>query len=121
MMKLEAIASTLHALLKFGTHRGFTVVREERFQPHIYSQVSQKRYHLEEASDTEGVERIIVNNAYPDETLQITANLPKMLKEKLCEFLCQHKDIFAWKLRGQHSAENIPCLAEKASHSQRTK
>ncbi|GJT91004.1 reverse transcriptase domain-containing protein [Tanacetum coccineum] len=83
--------------------------------------VSQKRDHLEEASDTEGVERIIVNNAYPEQTLQITANLPKMLKEKLCEFLCQNKDIFAWKLRGQHSAENIPCLAEKASHSQRTK
>ncbi|GJR92999.1 hypothetical protein Tco_0265173 [Tanacetum coccineum] len=97
MMKLEAVATTLHARLKFETQKGVAVVKGERFQPHDCSHVSQKRDHPEEASDTEGVERIIVNNAYPEQTLQITANLPKMLKEKLRELLCQNINIFAWK------------------------
>ncbi|GJV52732.1 hypothetical protein Tco_1448473 [Tanacetum coccineum] len=95
MMKLRAVSSTLHVLLKFETQKGI-VVRGERFQLHDCSQVSRKRDHPEEASDTEGVDRIIVNNAFLEQTLD-TSNLPKTLKEKLHEFLCQNKDIFAWK------------------------
>ncbi|GJU62975.1 hypothetical protein Tco_1244810 [Tanacetum coccineum] len=59
--------------------------------------VSHKRDHPEEGSDTEGIEHVTVNDAYPEQTLHIAANLPKMLKEKLREFLCHNKDIFAWK------------------------
>ncbi|GJV23608.1 hypothetical protein Tco_1376303 [Tanacetum coccineum] len=59
--------------------------------------VSHKRDHPEEGSDTEGIEHVTINDAYPEQTLHIAANLPKMLKEKLREFLCHNKDIFAWK------------------------
>ncbi|GJQ93086.1 reverse transcriptase domain-containing protein [Tanacetum coccineum] len=59
--------------------------------------VSRKRDHPEEGNDTEVIEHVIVSNAYPEQPLQIAANLPKMLKEKLCEFLRLNQDIFAWK------------------------
>ncbi|GKB73826.1 reverse transcriptase domain-containing protein [Tanacetum coccineum] len=97
MMKLGAVASTLHALLKFETQGGVAVVRGKRFQRQICGQVSRKRDHPDEGNDTEGIEHIIVNDAYPEQPLQIAANLHKMLKEKLCEFLRLNKDIFAWK------------------------
>ncbi|GKA63847.1 hypothetical protein Tco_0763453 [Tanacetum coccineum] len=95
MMKLGAVASTLHALLKFETQGGIAFVRGERFQTHVCGQVSRKRDHPEEESDTKGIERIIVNDAYPEQPLQIAANLSKMLKEMLHELLCHDKDIFA--------------------------
>ncbi|GKD03574.1 hypothetical protein Tco_1178548 [Tanacetum coccineum] len=52
--------------------------------------------HPEETSDTEEVEHIAVNDKHSKKTLAIAANLPKMLKEKLCELLRSNKDIFAW-------------------------
>ncbi|GKB61408.1 hypothetical protein Tco_0917594 [Tanacetum coccineum] len=95
MMKLGAVASTLYILLKFETQGGIAFVRGKRFQMHVCGQVSRKRDHPEEERDTEGIEHIIVNDTYPEQPLQIAANLSKMLKEKLHELLCHNKDIFA--------------------------
>ncbi|GKB78111.1 reverse transcriptase domain-containing protein, partial [Tanacetum coccineum] len=96
MMKLDAVASTLHSLMKFITKEGIAIVRGERLQTNICNQISQKRDHPEETNDTEGVEHIIVNEEHSKQTLAIASNLPKTLKEKLRELLHSNKDIFAW-------------------------
>ncbi|GJU83749.1 hypothetical protein Tco_1286114 [Tanacetum coccineum] len=93
----ETRRGRLHlAFLKFITKEGITIVRGERLQTNICNQISQKRDHLEETNDTGGVEHIIVNEEHSEQTLAITSNLPKTLKEKLRELLHSNKDIFVW-------------------------
>ncbi|GKC80930.1 hypothetical protein Tco_1136647 [Tanacetum coccineum] len=96
LMKLGAVVSTLHSLMKFRTKEGIAIVRGEKLQTNICNQISQKRDHTEETSDTEGVEHIVVNDEHLHQTLAIACNLPKTLKEKLRELLRSNKDIFAW-------------------------
>ncbi|GJS81586.1 reverse transcriptase domain-containing protein [Tanacetum coccineum] len=96
LIQFGAVASTLHALMKFQTEKGIAVVRGERFQLNICNHISRKRDRPKEANSTEDIEHIIINNAYMDQTLAIAANLPKMLKKQLHELLCSNKDVFAW-------------------------
>ncbi|GJR10204.1 hypothetical protein Tco_0792856 [Tanacetum coccineum] len=69
--KLGAIASTLHALVKFQTQAGIAIIKED-------------------------VEQVVINDAHSDQTITIAASLPKTLKEKRCELLRSNKDVFAW-------------------------
>nr|GEX18296.1 reverse transcriptase domain-containing protein [Tanacetum cinerariifolium] len=96
MMKLGAVASTLHSLMKFQTKEGIAIVRSERLQTNVCNHISQKRDHPEETNDIEGMEHIVVNDEHSEQTLTIASNLPKTLKEKLRELMRSNKDIFAW-------------------------
>ncbi|GKD77817.1 hypothetical protein Tco_1340438, partial [Tanacetum coccineum] len=96
LMKLGAVASTLHSLMKFRTKEGIAIIRGERLQTNVYNQISQKRDHPEETNDNERVEHIVVNDEHSEQTLAIASNLPKTLKEKPRELLRSNKDIFVW-------------------------
>nr|GEU44629.1 hypothetical protein [Tanacetum cinerariifolium] len=98
LMQFGAVASTLHALMKFQMEKGISVVRGERFQLNICNHIFKKRDRPEEANSTEYIDHIVINNAYIDQMLVIAANLPKMLKKQLHERLCSNKDVFAWTL-----------------------
>ncbi|GKA98042.1 RNA-directed DNA polymerase, eukaryota, reverse transcriptase zinc-binding domain protein [Tanacetum coccineum] len=96
MMQLGAVASTLHALVKFQTQTGITIIKGEKFQPNVCNYISRKRCQPERAKCIEDVEHVVVNDAHSDQTITIAANLPKTLKEKLCELLRSNKDVFSW-------------------------
>nr|GFA01800.1 reverse transcriptase domain-containing protein [Tanacetum cinerariifolium] len=89
LMKLGAVASTLHSLIKFQTKEGITIVRGERLQTNVCNQISQKK-----TNDIKGMEHIVLNDEHSDQMLAIASNLPKTLKEKLRELLRSNKDIF---------------------------
>ncbi|GJT42766.1 hypothetical protein Tco_0951481 [Tanacetum coccineum] len=96
MMQLSAVASTLHALVKFQTQAGITIIKGEKFHPNVCNHIFGKRCQPERAKGTEDVEHVVINDAHSDQTITIAANLPKTLKEKLCELLRSNKDVFAW-------------------------
>ncbi|GJW94208.1 hypothetical protein Tco_0173880 [Tanacetum coccineum] len=96
MMQLGAVASTLHALVKFQTQADIAIIKGEKFHPSVCNHISQKRCQQERAKGTKDVEHVVINDAHSDQTITIAASLPKILKEKLCELLRSNKDVFAW-------------------------
>ncbi|GJY52368.1 hypothetical protein Tco_0443215 [Tanacetum coccineum] len=96
MMKFGAVASTLHALVKFQTERGIAVVKSEKFQPNSCNHISRKRDCPKETKYANNFKHIVINDAHFDQTLAIAVNFPKALKEQLCKFLRSNKDVFAW-------------------------
>ncbi|GJZ23750.1 hypothetical protein Tco_0561209 [Tanacetum coccineum] len=96
LMQFGAVASTLHALMKFQTEKGIAIVRGEKSQLNICNHISRKRDRPEETDSIEDTEHVVINSAYPDQSVAIAASLPKMLKKQLHELLCSSKDVFAW-------------------------
>ncbi|GKE76488.1 reverse transcriptase domain-containing protein [Tanacetum coccineum] len=96
MMQLSAVASTLHALVKFQTQAGIAIIKGEKFQPNVCNHISRKRCQPKRAKCTEDMEHVVINDAHSDQTITIAANLSKTLKEKLCELLRSDKDVFLW-------------------------
>ncbi|GJU40130.1 hypothetical protein Tco_1193087 [Tanacetum coccineum] len=100
--KLGAIASTLHALIKFPIQSGIAIVRGDIPGTQKCFQISRKREHDPETSLTltqEGnkkQERVIVNDDHPDQQVIIGAELPTRLKDQLRHMLRANKDIFTW-------------------------
>ena len=95
MMKFGAVASTLHALVKFKTEEGIAIIKGERFQTNNCNNISRKRDHPERTNSAGDTDHIVINDAHPDQTVAISVNLHKTLKEQLCEFLRSNKDVFA--------------------------
>ncbi|GJW34757.1 reverse transcriptase domain-containing protein [Tanacetum coccineum] len=75
---------------------GIAIIKGEKFHPNVCNHISQKRCQPERAKGTEDAEHVVINDAHSDQTITIAANLPKTLKEKLCELLRSNKDVFAW-------------------------
>nr|XP_043633590.1 uncharacterized protein LOC122604790 [Erigeron canadensis] len=96
MRQLGAVASPLHSIMKFTTKHGIAIIIGERLQQPTCNQISRKRDHPDSSNDTQDVEKIVINESYPEQKVSIAANLPRTLKQHLCEFLSSNKDVFAW-------------------------
>ncbi|GJU45740.1 reverse transcriptase domain-containing protein [Tanacetum coccineum] len=102
MKKLGAIASTLHALIKFPIQSGIDTVRGDIPSTQTCFQISRKREHDPKTSSTltqEGNKKekgVIVNDEHLDQQVIIGAELPTRLKDQLRHMLRANNDIFAW-------------------------
>ncbi|GJR53530.1 hypothetical protein Tco_1404051 [Tanacetum coccineum] len=116
MKKLGAIASTIHALIKFPIQSGIATVRGDIPGSQKCFQISRKREHDPDTSSTfmqgrnKKEEGVIVNDDHPNQQVTIGAELPTRLKDQLRHMLRTNKDIFAWS---PADMTGIPChLAE---------
>lgn len=99
LLKLGAIPSTMHGIIKFSTTEGLATVLAtppkelqcfEVMQPAEIAQET-KRARVEKANEKE-----VINLEYPNQPVSIGRNLPERTRGKLVSLLRQYKHVFTW-------------------------
>lgn len=92
-MKLGAVASTSHGMMKFPTPQEVAmIVSEKRIECH---QV--RKAEAEGANDRKDEEQVKINPLYPDRMITVGKKLTEMTKRKLVIMLTKSCDISAWR------------------------
>ena len=92
LFQLQAIASTVHGLLKMPSGKGVITVRRRHMPGSECSDAAPQ----DTWTELEEVQ-VVINPEYPDQTVRIGGNLPKALREDLEALLKKHKQAFAWE------------------------
>lgn len=90
LMKLGAVASTIHGMMKFPTPQGITtIVLENRIECQQVREIE-----AEKANDKKDEEQVHINTLHPDKMITLGK---KMTKRKLVTMLKKSCDVFEWK------------------------
>ena len=92
LYQLQAIASTIHGLLKCPSDKGVLTVKSMPMPASECSgAASQDRW-----TEAEEVQ-VVINPEYPEQAIRIGGNLPSQLRAELEALLKKHKRAFAWE------------------------
>ncbi|PWA94888.1 reverse transcriptase domain-containing protein [Artemisia annua] len=111
MRQLGAIASTIHALIKFPVKSGVATVRGEANRPSECHQITRKRQRDNTLEDSSSVkdekheqEGLIINRQHPEQLVTIGGNLPPRITQQL-----RHLDKASWYIRSRrHEGKSDP-------------
>ena len=98
--QLQAVASTVHGLLKFPTDEGIITLRSTATRPQERSNTARHDHGIQK-SDSPTLEKgsIIVNPRYIDQAVRVGKDLPPNLRIGLTTLLKEHANVFAWEPR----------------------
>ncbi|KAK1433246.1 hypothetical protein QVD17_10155 [Tagetes erecta] len=96
---LGAVVSTIHGAMKFPTPEGLvTMMTESRIQvAEIRHSDGGKVGSYNEEQKKEATEQWVINDGYPDQKIEIGAELSEEVKLVLWELLVNSLDVFAWQ------------------------
>lgn len=103
LMKLGAVASTIHGMMKFPTPQGIaTVVSQRRLECQQVRMIGESE---------ENEEQVQINPLYSDQMITIGKRMTEITKRKLITMLTESCDVFAW-----HPENMIGIPREIAAH-----
>ncbi|GJT09252.1 reverse transcriptase domain-containing protein [Tanacetum coccineum] len=117
LRSLGAVASTIHSMIKFPTANGIaTGEPEDTVQPppsppekdtQIDEKIEGKDKHPERSLKSKPLEKVVIHDDYPDQTITIRGNLFVKCRSELIEILWKHANAFFWTLADM---TRIPCF-----------
>ena len=100
LLQFQAVASTVHGILKFSTPTGpGTVIGTSRRQQRcLQIMAPADLIHQEKkARSNNATEKQVINSKHPDQPVRISTSLPKEAKERLVALLKQYNHVFVWE------------------------
>ncbi|GKA95373.1 reverse transcriptase domain-containing protein [Tanacetum coccineum] len=98
IIKIQAVPSTTHGMLKFPVAGGILTLRSSKIIP--IECVAVSKIAEQSSAISQAVEeriKVAIHPKYPEQTIMIGSTLTEEGRSKLCDLLRRNLDVFAWK------------------------